>query len=228
MNGLIEQCPYGTSIFFIPFVCATAIQIVSIVNLANIFSKFSYDLLKNNYYWIKDLNIILITFSLYCLILGCYDLIVSFRSYTLTSRIASISKRKHHIYCLDSYVIKKIAFVINHLTVCLYFLLTLLIAIKMFVVWIVTKLCLDGSKFMLSMPQNPFNQNQEPGELGQFLDFRQFAPILKLRVNETQLLYFENDRLKMFCDDYVSIFHLYSIFLFITTLIILYSLPILH
>lgn len=91
-----------------------------------------------------------------------------------------------------------------------------------------TRLCNDGTNVIKSLPRDSYPYNPSPGELGQFLDLREFAPIFKLRSNETQLLHFEKDRLKMLCDDYVSILYLYSIILFVSCLLTIYSTFVIH
>lgn len=43
-----------------------------------------------------------------------------------------------------------------------------------------------------------------PTEINKLLDMRQFSPVLGLRQNETQLLYFQGQRLQKLCSDYVE------------------------
>ncbi|KAH7645842.1 protein yipf6 [Dermatophagoides farinae] len=206
----------------------SSINIYCIIKLTNIYSLFAYDMLKRkDYLWIKDIRINLIVFYAITMMLICYNLVISFRI-TINSNDAistPITKKKSkRIYCLDSGIIQKIVFAINQLIMVAFFIVTMLIIIEFFVLWTLTHLCTDGSNIMRLMPQDQYKTDRLPGEMGQFLDLREFAPILGLRMNETQFLYFDNDRLKMFCDDYVSISYLYSIIFFISSLITYYSL----
>lgn len=178
-------------------------------------------------YRIKDIRIGLIVFYVVTMLLICYNLIISFRI-TINSNDAidsPLSKKKSkRIFCLDSGIIQKITFIVNQLFMVTLFTVTMFIIVEFFVLWTLTHLCTDGSNVMRLMPQDQYKSDRLPGQLGQFLDLREFSPILGLRMNETQFLYFENDRLKMFCDDYVSISYLYSIIFFISSIITYYSL----
>ncbi|XP_046914606.1 uncharacterized protein LOC124495294 [Dermatophagoides farinae] len=225
---MFHKFPYGSLIFSMLFICGVSINIYCIIKLTNIYSLFAYDMLKRkDYLWIKDIRINLIVFYAITMMLICYNLVISFRI-TINSNDAistPITKKKSkRIYCLDSGIIQKIVFAINQLIMVAFFIVTMLIIIEFFVLWTLTHLCTDGSNIMRLMPQDQYKTDRLPGEMGQFLDLREFAPILGLRMNETQFLYFDNDRLKMFCDDYVSISYLYSIIFFISSLITYYSL----
>ncbi|KAH9516064.1 Neuronal membrane glycoprotein M6-b [Dermatophagoides farinae] len=217
---MFHKFPYGSLIFSMLFICGVSINIYCIIKLTNIYSLFAYDM-------IKDIRINLIVFYAITMMLICYNLVISFRI-TINSNDAistPITKKKSkRIYCLDSGIIQKIVFAINQLIMVAFFIVTMLIIIEFFVLWTLTHLCTDGSNIMRLMPQDQYKTDRLPGEMGQFLDLREFAPILGLRMNETQFLYFDNDRLKMFCDDYVSISYLYSIIFFISSLITYYSL----
>lgn len=147
-----------------------------------------------------------------------FNVIVAFR---FTDIVAI--KQKRPIFCLDSSLVQKILFLVNHLTMLIMFALTSVVTIIMFVFVTLKGLCTDGSNALNIPPEDAFKKGFAPGEIGQFLDLREYSPLIYLRTNETQFLYFKDDRLKMFCDDYVSMLFLYNLFYFISSLVMFYS-----
>lgn len=147
-----------------------------------------------------------------------YNLSVSFR----TTGIVTLKKR-HKVFCLDSSLVQKILYAVNHLTMLAVFFVSVVVSIITFIFWTLTRLCIDGSNVPKTMPLESFQVGYNPGEIGQHLDLKEFAPLLKLRNNETIFLYFENDRLKTFCDDYVSMLYVYNLIYFAATMVVIYS-----
>ena len=103
-----------------------------------------------------------------------------------------------------SCVVKSV-FAINYLLFPVIFLLTLILGMCLFLCYIMSRLCNDGTYATVSHYDRGYIQpNINFAENSQQIDLRQFAPILNLRQNETNLLLFQNVRLKKLCVDYVQ------------------------
>lgn len=114
-----------------------------------------------------------------------------------------------------SCVVKSV-FAINYLLFPLIFALTLILGIALFLCYIMSRLCNDGTYTTVSHFERGYVQpNINFAENHQQIDLRQFAPILNLRQNETNLLLFENVRLKKLCVDYVQSLDPYMILGFV-------------
>lgn len=106
----------------------------------------------------------------------------------------------------------KTVFVFNYLLFYFLVVLTIVVLLILFICYVLTSLCNEGTHLIVN-PQNPewpYPTDTRPGQSTQYLDLRQFSPLLALRSNETQFLYFKDDRLKKLCGDYVSalMFHI--------------------
>ena len=107
----------------------------------------------------------------------------------------------------------KTVFVVNYLLFCLLILLTIIVLITLFICYVLSNLCNEGAHMIVN-PVNaewPYPSDVRPGQSAQYIDLRQFSPLLALRSNETQFLYFKDDRLKKLCGDYVSALMFYII-----------------
>ena len=106
----------------------------------------------------------------------------------------------------------KTVVVVNYLLFYFLVVLTIVVLVILFICYVLTSLCNEGTHLIVN-PQNPdwpYPTDTRPGQSPQYLDLRQFSPLLALRSNETQFLYFKDDRLKKLCGDYVSalMFHI--------------------
>jgi len=215
---MFHKVPYLSTIFFMLFLCGISIAIVCVLKIANIFALFGYHMFKRNYLWLKDVKIFLISFYAYTIILMIYNLVIAYRS----TAIVSLNRRSR-IYCLDSSLVQKILLVINHLTLITVFGLSMIVTVIVFVFTTLKSLCTDGANVPKTLPLDPYKIGFNPGEIGQLLDLREFAPLIKLRSNETMYLYLQNDSLKTFCDDYVSILYVYNLIFFGASILLFYA-----
>lgn len=107
----------------------------------------------------------------------------------------------------------KTVFVVNYLLFYFLLLLTIVVLITLFICYVLSNLCNEGAHMIVN-PINadwPYPTDVRPGQSAQYIDLRQFSPLLSLRSNETQFLYFKDDRLKKLCGDYVSALWFYII-----------------
>lgn len=183
-------------------------------------TNFKFNFLIFLFVRLRDLKIFVIAYYAYTILLMSYNLIIAFRC----TDIVSVSmNRRQRIYCLDSAIVQKILYFVNHLTLMTTFAVTVLITLIIFIFTTLKELCTSGSNVPKMMPLDPYKIGFNPGELGQALDMREFVPLIGLRSNETMYLYLQNDRLKTFCDDYISMLFLFNFINFVASLITLYA-----
>lgn len=111
----------------------------------------------------------------------------------------------------NSCVVRTI-FIINYILFYLIIVLTLILAISCFICFTMSHLCSEGKTVSDSHHSNSFPS--EIRESNYELNLKLFAPLLKLRPNETELLLFRDHRLKKLCVDYMSHLYLYIILAF--------------
>src|SRR5688500_9703947 len=98
---------------------------------------------KRHLVWLKDVRIVLIVFYAYCAVLLFYDLLIAFR----TSRPLSMKQmNKSRIYCVDSGIVQKILYAVNHISFLLFTCLTGVVSILFFIIIVLKSLCLYGSR----------------------------------------------------------------------------------
>lgn len=212
------KTPYISIVFYMMLITGIVINIFSVIKISNIFALFGYDMFLRPCLWLKEVKIFLISFYVYNVLLMTYNLMIGFRSTAIVSL-----NRTERFYCLDSSIIQKILYLVNHLTFIFTFALTLIVTIIVFIFATLKALCVDGSNVPRTYPLDPYKMGYNPGEIGQYLDLRGFQPLVGLRSNETIYLYFANDRLKRFCDDYVSILYVYNLIFFASSILVVYA-----
>ena len=113
----------------------------------------------------------------------------------------------------------KTVFVLNYFLYYILVLSTIVVLITLFICYVLSNLCNEGAHMIVD-PVNanwPYPTDIRPGQSAQYIDLRQFSPLLALRSNETQFLYFKDDRLKKLCGDYVSALMFYIILCLVGT-----------
>ncbi|CAG2109369.1 unnamed protein product [Medioppia subpectinata] len=107
----------------------------------------------------------------------------------------------------------KTVFVVNYILFYFLVLLAIIVLLTLFVCYVLSDLCNEGIDLIVEPlnVNNPFPNDIRAGQSSQYLDLRQFSPLLSLRANETQFLYFKDNRLKKLCDDYVSALYFHII-----------------
>jgi len=96
-------------------------------------------------------------------------------------------------------------FVLNYVIYYLIIAVTLALVIALFVCYVMSRLCNEGRYVTVSTHETGFTPlTSNVAEADQQIDLRQFAPLLHLRSNETNLLLFRDYRLKKLCIDYMS------------------------
>lgn len=221
LQRMFLKVPYLSIIFYMLFLAGISINIFCVIKASLIFQKFSYDMFKRDYIWLRDLKIFVVAYYAYTILLMTYNLVIAFRCTGIVS--VTMNYRRERIYCLDSAIVQKILYFVNHLTLMSTFAVTLFVTLLIFIFTTLKELCTSGSNVPKMMPLDPYKIGISPGELGQALDMREFVPLIGLRSNETMYLYFQNDRLKTFCDDYISMLFLFNLINFIASIITLYA-----
>lgn len=105
----------------------------------------------------------------------------------------------------------KSVLIVNYILFYFLLALTLTACIVLFICYTLTDLCNEGTKVIVHHNTGWHPQDPRPGQNSQFIDLRQFSPMLNLRWNETEFMYFKDDRLKKLCADYISILLFYAI-----------------
>lgn len=172
---------------------------------------------------LRDLKIVMICFYCYITTVMLFNVIIGFRTSGIVSFRQPKNRRSHQIYCLDSQLVHHTLFFVNHISIIVTFTLTLIVSILAFIFTTLHQLCVQGTNVSRLVLLDPYKIGIAPGEIGQLLDLRSFTPLIGLRTNETHYLYLESERLKIFCDDYVSIFYLYNLIYVASSLVTIYS-----
>lgn len=106
----------------------------------------------------------------------------------------------------------KTVFVVNYIIYYLVLAVTLALVVALFICYIMSRLCNEGRYVTVSTHETGYiPPNINFAENNQQIDLRQFAPLMSLRPNETNLLLFQNYRLKKLCIDYMSSLTFYVI-----------------
>lgn len=119
-------------------------------------------------------------------------------------------------------------FIINYILFLAIILMVIVFAIILFTCWVMSTLCNDGQSYSIadtssiaassspSTGNNNLNDNHyhEISDSNQQLNLKLIAPLVNLKVNESNLLIFKGHRLKKLCVDYISSLYLYVILTF--------------
>ena len=108
-----------------------------------------------------------------------------------------------------TFIIKS-TFVINYILFYFILVLAFIVFTTLFICYVLTTLCNEGTRIIpINYQENNLNFNLQASH--HYIDLRQFSPLLSLRSNETEYLYFKDDRLKRLCGDYISALTFYII-----------------
>lgn len=153
-----------------------------------------------------------IVFSVFTSIIILIDLLIGFA----TTGRNHAAKRGTCLFCgctrtsTTTFIIKSVL-VVNYILFYFLLILTLAVFIVLSLCYLLTNLCNEGTKVYVRQCEWPFQTDTNAGVSSQYIDLRQFSPLLTLRSNETEFLYFKGDRLKKLCGDYVSALMFYII-----------------
>ncbi|RWS05621.1 hypothetical protein B4U79_00567 [Dinothrombium tinctorium] len=192
------RIPFGTITATLLAVCGLVIAVAALLQSTVISDRIYYELLQRKNFWFNDLKVLYIISAIVLSVIILVNLMVGFAT---TGRQASRTPSNDCCRCCcnpgsaSACVIKTI-FVINYILYHVLFICTLILVVSAFICYTLSRLC----KYESKLPDSEQNIN-----------LKQFAPFLSVRHNETELLYFTGNRLKMLCTDFMSTLTIYII-----------------
>lgn len=178
--------------------------------------KFSADLFKRNSLFLNDLKIAYVFIALFIIIVIIFNLIIGFiaTDQSIYRQLESLGRRQRsgccEVGCIKTSTtvcILQILLVFNCIIYFLLSLVTIISFIGLYTSYISTILCNESPNINL----NTVAHSKLPTEDNKLLDLRQFAPLVNLKPNQTELLYFQGQRFQSLCSDYVRNLHFHII-----------------
>jgi hypothetical protein len=209
----ILRLPYGTITATLLTICGLAISITALLQSTSITDRLFHELLHRKLFWFNDLKVVYVILTAALAVIIVVNLLVGFattgkgdKARAPGCRVCGCSRGT-----ATSCVVKSI-FVVNYILFYLILALTLCLVVCLFICYVMSRLCNEGRYVTVSTHETGYVQpNINFAENNQQIDLRQFAPLLHLRSNETNLLLFQNYRLKKLCIDYMSSLTFYVI-----------------
>lgn len=181
--------------------CGLIIGLATLFDTTTSLERFSDDILQRKYPFLNSLKLAYVFAALFIVIVIIFNLVIGFIA-TDQSIYRSVDSDEHRrgsgcceVSCLKSSTavcLLKIFLAFNYIIYYVLLLVTIMSFIGLYTVCIATVLCKDSP-----------NINRSTGD-DRVLDLRQFAPVINLNANETELLLFQGLRFKRLCSDYVS------------------------
>ncbi|XP_054154221.1 proteolipid protein DM beta-like [Oppia nitens] len=208
------RLPYGTITSTILGAFGLIMAIISILHSTTIADRLTHDLIRRKYYWLSDLKVWYVVLAIFLSVIIVINLFIGFATTGKTG--AKNGKSCRTCGCNRSSTttcLIKTIFVVNYILFYLLLVLTIVVLLTLFICYMLSNLCNEGAHMIID-PQNanwPYPTDTRAGQSAQYIDLRQFSPLLSLRSNETQYMYFKDDRLKKLCGDYVSALSFYIV-----------------
>lgn len=212
-RGCLLRIPYATILSTLISTCGLIIGLAALFDTTTILERLTHDLLQRTYIFLNDLKVGYIFVALFIIIVIVFNLVIGFvaTDQSLYRAVDSPNRRRDccGVACLKSSVavcLLQTFLAFNYIIYYVLLLITIISFIALYTSYIGQVLCNEGRAVNLVTDAH----SKLPTEDDNVLDLRQFAPVISLRSNETQLLYFKGQRLQRLCQDYVSklIFHL--------------------
>lgn len=212
-RGCLLRIPYATVLSTLISTCGLIIGLAALFDTTSILERFTLELLQRNYLLLNDLKVAYIFVALFIIVIIIFNLVIGFVA-TDQSLYRAIETNERNSGCCAVTCIKSstaicllqtfLAF--NYIIYYVLLAMTIISFIALYTTWIASALCLEAPNVNAVLDVH----SKIPTEDSKLLDLRQFAPVIGLRSNETQLLYFQGQRLQRLCNDYVSklLFHL--------------------
>lgn len=225
-RGCLLRIPYATILSTLISTCGLIIGLAALFDATTILEKFTLELLERNFVFFNDLKVGYIFVALFIIIVIIFNLVIGFVATdqsvyketdpTLNNANGMINgpnnlhghnrRRKQDccaVTCLKSSTavfLLQTFLAFNYIIYYVLLLITIVSFIALYTSYVATILCNEGTLVNL----NAYNHSKIPGEDEKLLDLRQFAPVIGLKWNETQLLEFRGARLQKLCSDYVT------------------------
>lgn len=213
-RGCLLRIPYATILSTLISTCGLIIGLAALFDATTVLERLSHDLLQRPYIILNDLKVSYIFVALFIIIVIIFNLVIGFvaTDQSLYRAIDSPNRRRRDccaVTCLKSSTavcLLQTFLAFNYVIYYVLLMMTIISFIGLYTSFIGQVLCNEGRVVNLVTDAH----SKLATENDNVLDLRQFAPVINLRSNETQLLYFRGQRLQRFCQEYVSklIFHL--------------------
>lgn len=213
-RGCLLRIPYATILSTLISTCGLIIGLSALFDATTILERFTIDLLQRNYIFLNDLKIGYIFAGLFIIIVIIFNLVIGFVATDQSIYRATDSPNRDRgccaVTCLKSSTavcLLQTFLAFNYIIYYGLLIITILSSIALYTSYVATILCNEGHAVNLVTDSH----SNLPTVDHRLLDLRQFAPVVGLRSNETQLLYFQGERFRKFCVDYVARLNLYVI-----------------
>lgn len=203
-RGCLLRIPYATIISTLISTCGLIIGLAALFDATTVLERLTFDLLQRNYLFLNDLKVIYIFVALFIIIVIFFNLVIGFVATDQSVYRAVDSPNRSRgcceVSCLRSSTAVCLLQTFLAFNYIIYYVLLLIMitsCIALYSTWIVQSLCIKAPGINLVTDVH----SRIPNEPSQVLDLRQFAPIINIPNNETDLLYFKDQRLQRLCSD---------------------------
>ncbi|KAF7488328.1 hypothetical protein SSS_00997 [Sarcoptes scabiei] len=208
--------PYATITSTLLVIAGLVISITSIFHLIGIVDRLSQDLFYKHLPWSNEFKVVLFFLVGFVSVIILINLIIGFATSFLrfdgkpTQKMCYCS-RNSTTNCLIRFIA-----LLNQLIFVLIFVIFILFTLITFTLYILRTLC--NSVQISNELEKTFDNtttSTEQYQQSHSINLRPFANLLELQSNETNLLVFEDIRLKTLCRDYISTLILYDLISFL-------------
>lgn len=206
-RGCLLRIPYATILSTLVSTCGLIIGLAALFDATTVLERLTHDLLKRNYIFLNDLKVGCIFVALFIIIVIIFNLVIGFVATDQSLyRAAETPERNRNccaVTCLKSSTaicLLQTFLAFNYIIYYVLLMITILSFIALYTSYVATVLCNQAPAINLVRDVHA-NLATEDHKL---LDLRQFAPVINLASNETELLYFQGQRFQRLCLDYVS------------------------
>ncbi|KAH9422267.1 Neuronal membrane glycoprotein M6-b [Dermatophagoides pteronyssinus] len=215
--------PYATITSTFLVISGLIISFISIFHLLGIIDRLTQDLFYKHFQLSNEIKVVMFFILGFVAIVILINLIIGFATSFLkfdgkpsTNRRSSSScfcSRNSTTNCLMRFV-----FSVNQLIFLIFFLLFLIFTLFTFILYIMKTLC--NSEQLLSEAEKSFDNsmitnNNNNNQQEHSINLQPFSHYFPLQQNETNLLIFKDNRLKILCKDYISTLLLYTLISFL-------------
>lgn len=207
-RGCLLRIPYATILSTLISTCGLIIGLTALFDATTIVERFTHDLLLKNYIFLNDLKVAYVFVALFIIIIIIFNLVIGFVAtdqslYQAVDSPRTRSKGCCAVSCLKSSTavcLLQTFLAFNYVIYYVLFMITIISFIALYTSYVSTILCNEAPAINAVRDVHA----NIPTEDHKLLDLRQFAPVIGLKSNETQLLYFQGPRLQRLCMDYVT------------------------
>lgn len=204
-RGCLLRIPYATIISTLISTCGLIIGLAALFDATTTLERLILDLLQRHSLFLNDLKVIYIFAALFIIIVIFFNLVIGFVATDQSLYRAADSPNRSRscceVTCLKSSTavcLLQTFLTFNYIIYYVLLFITIISCIALYSSWLLDNLCLRGPEINYVTNVNA----KIPTEPSRVLDLRQLAPVLNIQQNETDLLYFRDQRLQKLCSDY--------------------------